>query len=159
MRKFRFGGADRHEALALSEAYSVFGTPGGRITVLDATGRQMWSRSVFAELAGLELLGSALAVYGAAGACAVVGPGGDNVHELHPPPGLVRLRAPLGQDPIAIHAAGAAVTAFRGYRRKLHVVWRHKCADRVSALDAAWTGRVAVAVAGRRIYRLEGPGA
>jgi len=156
MRKFRFGEDERHEALALHDAFSVFVGAEGRLTVLDADGRQMWSRRLFSQVAGLEVLGEALAVYGDAGACAHVDPREGTVWEMLPPPGRVRLRKPAGSDPLVVHAAGSVVTVFRGYRRKLDVVWRHDCEEDVSALDADADAHAVVALAGQKVYRVEG---
>ena len=77
---------------------------------------------------------------------------------MNPPPGMVRVRAPLGGDVIAVHATGSAVTAFRGFRRKLGVAWRHDCGDDVTLLDVAWSGRQAVVVAGRKVLMIRGAG-
>ena len=155
VRKVRFGDTDQHRVLGLGEGFSVFAGPEGRLTVLDAEGDQMWSRTLFGNITGLELAGWTLAVYGGGGACAVVDPREDSVWEFGPPPGLVRVRKPAGRDPLLVHAAGNAVTVFKGYRRKLEVLWRYNCSGEVVLLDADWLGRAVAALADQKIYRIE----
>jgi len=154
-RKFRFADKEEHHALALSDDLSVFASTEGRVTVLNAEGREVWSRRLFPRVLGLELLGAALAVYGEHGACAAVDAATDAVWDFQPPPGRVRVCKPAGADPIVVHAAGSAVTVFRGYRRKLDVIWHHDCGADITALDADADARSVVALAGEKVYRIE----
>jgi hypothetical protein len=154
-RKFKFADKEEHHALALGDDFSVFASTGGRVTVLNADGREMWSRRLFPRVLGLELLGGALAVYGERGACAAVDPSEDAVWEFQPPPGRVRVRKPPGADPIVVHAAASAVTVFRGYRRKLDVIWHHDCRAEITALDTDAGARGVVALAGEKVYKIE----
>jgi len=159
LRKFRFADQEDHRAVCLGDGLSVFASAQGRLSVLDAAGRELWSRRLFDRITGVELIGASVVAYGESGNCALVEPREDKVWEFQPPPGRVRLRRPAGADPMLVHAAGNAVTVFSGYRRKLDVVWRYTCKDDVSALDADVSTRIVVALAGERLYRLEAPGA
>ena len=157
LRKFRFDDQEDHRAVALGDGVSVFASAQGRLSFLDADGRELWSRRLFGRITAVELLGGPVAAYGETGTCAIVEPREDKLWEFQPPPGRVRLRKPPGADPMLVHAAGEAVTVFSGYRRKLDVVWRYACKGEVSALEADRSTRIVVALAGDTLYRLEAP--
>jgi len=156
LRKFRFAGSQAYIALGLGDGFSVFGAEGGTVLVLDAEGHEMWSERLFEELADLELFGMSLAAYGVGGACVAVDPLERLVWDFRPPPGQVRLRKPSGQDPIVVHSAGKVITAFKGYGREMQVVWCFECAQEVTMFDIDGSGRHVVALAGDRLYWIEG---
>ncbi|MHC4591614.1 MAG: PQQ-binding-like beta-propeller repeat protein [Planctomycetota bacterium] len=154
-RKLRISDEAEHRALALGDGFTVLASSTQRLTVLDGEGRELWSRHVFPELAGLEVLGGTLAVYGPGSACAAVDVRDGTVWRMDPPPGRVRLRKPPGSDPVLVHAAGSALTLFKGYQRKLDAVWRHTCDGPVIAFDTDRDARTVVALVGRSACRLE----
>lgn len=154
-RKFRFGDAQGHRPVVLGNDFSAFVGPGGRLTVLDASGRQLWGRRMFQTVTHVAQLDGALAVYGENGVCAVVEPRRDRVWEFVPPPGRALLRKPAGGDPVLVHAAAGDVTVFSGYRRKLDVLWRFRCSGEVELLDADRDARCIIVLADRKLHRLE----
>ncbi len=157
LRKFRFAEGE-HRALALGDAFSVSADAHGRLAVMDPDGREMWSRTLFPKVTGAEVLDGNIAVYGENGACAAVDPRQDAVWEFQPPPGRARIRRPAGADPVAVHVAGSAITVFRGYRRKLDVIWHYDCRADVGAFDADANAKAVTAIAGDKVYRIEGVG-
>ena len=157
-RKFRFAEAEGHRAVALGADFSAFVGPGGRLTVLDEAGRQVWGRRLFKRVTRVERLDGALAVYGEDGVCAAVEPRQDRVWEFVPPPGRALLRKPARADPVLVHAAGPTITVFAGYRRKLEARWRCRCSGEVEQFDADRAAGCVVALADGKLHRLEGEG-
>ena len=158
-RKFRFGGEMESEVSGLAEDFTVFLRGGHRVSVLEHDGNEVFSGSLFKHTVGVEILGRQLAVYGPNGATALLDPWEDKVHEMFPPPGKVRLRCEPGQDPVLIHVAGKAITAFSGYKRKLDVDWRFDCHAPIEMADADLNGRRIAALAADRLYWVGPPDA
>ncbi|MHC5034062.1 MAG: outer membrane protein assembly factor BamB family protein [Planctomycetota bacterium] len=154
-RKIRISDEAKHRPLALGDGFTVLASSTRGLTVLDGEGRELWSQHVFSEVAGLEVLGGTLALYGPGSACAAVNVTDGAVWRMDPPAGSVRLRKPPGSDPALVHASGSAVTLFQGYQLKLDAVWRHTCDGPVIALDADRDARTVAALVGRSACRLE----
>ena len=153
-RKLRFGHGGQR-AVLLADDFSVFTAEDGRLTVLSLDGRRIMSRKLLPRVTRVEEMDGSLAVYGEEGVCAAVDPREDRVWEFVPPPGRVLLRRRPGMDPLMIHAAGAAVTVFLGYRRKLDVVWRHRFSGDVELFDADADASNVLVLADGKIHRLE----
>jgi hypothetical protein len=150
-QKFRFD-EEEQRPLAVGERFVVFGDPQGRLTVLDADGGQPFSRRLFEEIRGVEVLESTVAVYGQPGACALVNAAEGGVREFRPPPGQLKLRRPPGAGPLLVHADERTITVFSGYRRELSVVWRRDFGARIGAFDADRWARAIAVLAGEKLY-------
>ncbi|KPK66252.1 MAG: hypothetical protein AMK73_00610 [Planctomycetes bacterium SM23_32] len=155
VKKFRFAESEGHRALALGEGFSAFADAADRLTVFGPDLEETWSGRIFAQVTRAEAVGPMLAVYGPLGACAALDPAGGKVWEMRAPPGLAYVRWPEDGDPLVVHASGAAVTTFSGYKRKLGVVWRYTCDAEVTLLATDAEARAVVALAGDKLYRIE----
>jgi len=154
-RKLRFADGDRHHPVVVGDDFSAFVAPRGRLTVLDGTGRQAWSRRLFEPIVRVDRLGGALAAYGENALCAVADVRAGTVWDFAPPPGAVLLRTPSEGGPVVLHAAGPHLTVFAGREAALEPRWHCLCDADVKQFEADAEARCIVAAADGKLYRFE----
>ena len=77
------------------------------------------------------------------------------MQRFFPEAGRTRIRDAAGVR--IYHVAGDVVSGLAGRERELDALWRVRCASPVGAFDVDRSGRVVVAQAGERLYRIEAP--
>jgi len=152
--KFRFGGQESYRPCGVGGDFGVFCDETGHLIVLDFDGGELWKGRPLGVLSRVEVLPAAVAVYREEGACALIDPHQDDVTELWPPPGESRLCRRPGGEPVLMLAENNAVTAYTGFRRRLDVVWRVECDEKVADFRADPQARAVAALAGGELYRI-----
>ena len=148
MHKFRFSGEEMHKCYGLNERFSVFCSEKGHVVVVGNEGHRLWSARPLGVLEDVELLNGLISIYRGSGTCAVIDPEDDEVWEVWPDSGELRLRKRPDSDPLLFSIEGRVLELQAGQRSDMRSVWQVSCDKDIQAFCVDREGTAALVLAG-----------